>query len=497
VLAAVVVSPWLFGSAEPWAYLLMCLLVAVGLAAWLLSLVRDVRPRVRAIGLTASLAGLLAFVGLQALPLPYGLARALSPAPAAVQSARVEAFSQAGLPEFLPPGLQDTHDAAAISASAAATERSFYLLAAYVGAFLALANTLTSWQQTRRAAAVIAMSGFVMAVFGLAQKFSGTSDIYWFHTPRFGGDIFGPFTNRNHFAAYTNMTLGVTLGLLMASSRAPSFQALTTLREKVAWLSTSKGGPMALLAFGAALMAAAVCVSLSRGGISSLAASLGIAGGAAALTSKDALHKRGRIVGAVGLLTVAAVLWLGWQPVVGRLGTLVQVAKDPLGNSRATATLDTVRMFCAAPVLGSGFGTFQHVFPVFQSPSIQFGRWPHAHNDYAQLLAEGGVVGALLALLAGCLFVAAVWRRFAQATAEARLLVAGLAVGILALAVHSLFDFSLHKPAVALLLAALCGMSVAAVHLPARARAAADKGRADALKENQRTRTRANSQAES
>jgi tetratricopeptide (TPR) repeat protein len=41
-------------------------------------------------------------------------------------------------------------------------------------------------------------------------------------------------------------------------------------------------------------------------------------------------------------------------------------------------------------------------------------------------------------------------------------------VGLAAIAVHSLIDYSLHKPANAFLLAALCGMSVAAVSIPSR-----------------------------
>jgi O-antigen ligase len=411
---------------------------------------------------------LLAFVGFQTLPLPTSLAQALSRPSGDAQLARVEVFRQAGLQEFLPSDAKDGARVASVSASAAATQRSFYLITAYVGAFLVLANTLVSWRQVQAASSAIAVSGFVMVVFALAQKLSGTSDIYWFHQPRFGGDIFGPFTNRNHFAAYINMTLGVTLGLLLPLTQRSSFRALSTWREKLVWLSTAKGSRMTLLGFATALMAAAVCVSLSRGAMTSLVAALGMVGGIAALRNRSLVHRRSRMAAALGLLTVASVLYLGGQPVLDRLGTLAQVARDPLGNARTAATLDTLDMFAAAPALGNGFGTFRHVFPAFQRPSLQFGRWPHAHNDYAQLLAEGGVVGALIVLIAACLFATYAWQRLRKAAPEARWMAAGLAVGILTVAVHSLFDFSLHKPANALLLAALCGICMAAVSLPER-----------------------------
>ena len=146
--------------------------------------------------------------------------------------------------------------ASPIGASAAATHRSLYLLVAYVAAFLVLANTFTEWEQMRRAAAVLVVSAFAMTVFALVQKFSGTDAIYWFHKPRFGGAIFGPFTNRNHFAAHINMALGVALGLLLTMTRAPEEEALPTWRRRLSWLLSNRGSRIALLGFAALLMAA-------------------------------------------------------------------------------------------------------------------------------------------------------------------------------------------------------------------------------------------------
>lgn len=466
VVAAVVLSPWLFGSAEPWAYLFICLLVGAGVATWLVSLVSDPHPRLRAPGLTFALMALLAFVFLQMAPLPLSFVRSVSPLSAQVQSARIEAFEEMGAEDFLPAGLEDAAGAATISVSRAATQRSFYLLAAYVGVFVVLANTFTEWGRMRSVAMVVVVSSLVMAVFAIVQEFSGTSGIYWFHTPRFGGDIFGPFTNSNHFAAHMNLAFGAALGLLLASGAVGGSRKARTWREKLVWLSTGRAARATFLGFAAVLMAASVFVSLSRGGIISLAASLAIVGAFVAV--RRAVPRAGRVVAVVGLLVLAAVVWLGWRPVVEGLGTLADVVKDPLSNSRAVATRDTLRAFSSSPVLGYGFGSFQHVFPVFQSPSIQFGRWVHAHNDYAQLLAEGGVVGALLAAAAALAFVLTVGRRLRQADSTARLMVGGLSVGLMAIALHSFIDFGLHKPANALLLATLCGMSVAAVHMPTK-----------------------------
>ena len=209
------------------------------------------------------------------------------------------------------------------------------------------------------------------------------------------------------------------------------------------------------------IMGASVFISLSRGGISALVASLGLVGVYAAVRSSGSRLKR--VIAAVALLILAAVVWLGWQPVVKELGTLADI--DPAGDSRTEATLATLRLFRTSPVLGCGFGSFQHVFPHFQSPTLQFGRWLHAHNDYAQLLAEGGIVGAILAGLVTVTFVGGIGRRLSNASSEGRLFVGGLAVGFVAVALHSFVDYGLHKPANPFLLAALCGMSIAAMHI--------------------------------
>jgi len=232
----------------------------------------------RARDLTVALLALVALVFLQTVPLPASVVRALSPLSAQAQEARVQLFRETAAAEFLPAGVKESPGWAALSASPRTTRRSFYLFAAYVGAFLVLANTVTERAHLRQAASAIVISSFVMAVFALAQKFSGTQDIYWFHTPRFGGSIFGPFTNRNHYAAHMNMAFRLSLGLLLAVSRVAEFHTLRTWREKLAWLSTGKASRITLTGFAAALMGASICVSLSRGGITSLAASLGVVG---------------------------------------------------------------------------------------------------------------------------------------------------------------------------------------------------------------------------
>ncbi len=463
MIGAVIVSAWLFGSADPWAYLGVGLVVAVAAAAWLLRLVVRPVPRLRLPLAVVSLLALGGVMLIQVVPLPASLVRRLSPFAARVQQKRVEVFEEmheAGADAFLLAGPVEDGGTAALSASAARTWRSLYLLVAYVAVFLVTANALENWRQVRMAAGALVVSGFAMSVLGMIHELSGSEKILWVYTPPFGGGIFGPFTNPNHYAAYMNMVFGVGLGLAFARVSGAADGAGRTLRDRIVWLSTGSGGRSALLVFALVMMPVSVCMSLSRGGIACLAVSLGVLGAWAAV--RGGLGYRS-ILGAVALLVVGGVVWLGWEPVFAEMGTLAEI--DPGTHSRTVVARSTLSIFSQAPVLGCGFGTFVHVFPPFQPPGVQFGRWLHAHNDYVQFLAEGGIVGALLLAAAAVIVLGHVWRRLREVHGSRRAFVSGLAVGLLAIGLHSALDYSLHKPGIALTLAAVCGLMVAALHV--------------------------------
>ncbi|NLW50995.1 MAG: O-antigen ligase family protein [Candidatus Brocadiaceae bacterium] len=461
VIAAVVAAPWLFGAAEPWAYLLVSLLVGAGTCLWLLSVIRCPAARLRAPLTTVSLLLLVGLVLFQMLPLPGGLTARLNPLGAQAREARVQTFEAmrtAGADDYLLGGADEQPEWAGVSAAPGATLRSLYLLVAYVCVFLVLANGIQSSAQLRRTAVALTVSGFIMAAVGMAHKFSGSRLLLWFHVPRFGGSLFGPFTNRNHYAAFMNLMVGVTLGLLMAASMVRMHGA-QTWRERVAWLSTRAANRVVLIGFALLVMTASVWVSLSRGGISSLIVAFGAAGVAGVLLARGG--RRPRLMAAVALLVVGGLVWVGWRPVFDRMGTLAEL--DPAADSRTEATRATLEVFRTAPLAGVGFGAYQHVFPIFQTGGIQFGRWAHAHNDYAQLLAEGGLPAAVLVLLAAVTLLATVRRRWRRSAPHRRAMAAGLLVALITIALHSLVDYGLHKPAITFMLAAVAALAVAAV----------------------------------
>ncbi|MBA3666252.1 MAG: O-antigen ligase family protein [Sphingomonas sp.] len=104
-----------------------------------------------------------------------------------------------------------------------------------------------------------------------------------------------------------------------------------------------------------------------------------------------------------------------------------------------------------APV-GSGFGTFTRVYPLFERPGeVDATFVNHAHNDYLELAVETGLPGIALMLLFLLWWAAAVRRMLASPAADG-FAMAG-AIGSAAVLVHSAVDYPLRTAAVAALFA--------------------------------------------
>jgi O-antigen ligase len=91
-----------------------------------------------------------------------------------------------------------------------------------------------------------------------------------------------------------------------------------------------------------------------------------------------------------------------------------------------------------------------------------------AHNDYLQLMAEGGLLVAIPALIVAGLIVAGIRRRLSSGhddrlTAWIRI---GAVAGLLGMAAQSLVEFSLQMPGNAVLFVVLMAL---ALHRPVRA----------------------------
>jgi O-antigen ligase len=114
---------------------------------------------------------------------------------------------------------------------------------------------------------------------------------------------------------------------------------------------------------------------------------------------------------------------------------------------------------------GSGLGSFEAVFPTFQ-PSLNFGQnsyIEHAHNDYAQLVMELGLVGVLLMFGFAVLILNQIYQFIGVfkrdgALSKNLIMQCFCGVSLVAFLLHCWVEFNMHIPALAMTAAFLSGV---------------------------------------
>jgi O-antigen ligase len=289
-----------------------------------------------------------------------------------------------------------------------------------------------------RFAKTMALYGSVYAVFAVFQGFTSEGRIYWLIEPR-AGSVYGSYVNHNHYAGLMELLLPIALVL--------------------AFSGMIRGGKRLLLVFAATLMAASVFLCQSRGGMFAVIVETVFL--AIFWMRRFSPRRSAAVFVAFCLVTALFLAWTAPQQVGSRITDI----HDP---ARWLIHRDSIRMFAAHPLLGSGLGSFATAFPHYRVFYDGF-LINHAHDDYLELLLETGLAGFGVAVW----FVVVLYRegfrnlRLARLSPAALISTAALAActGLLA---HSFMDFNLQIPANAALFYVLCGIATAP--LPGRSR---------------------------
>ncbi len=438
LLLLILLSPLPFGSVEPRSVLVLEIWAAVLGAAALVSLCREpelLSGRGRRLLLPASL---LVSIGLvQLIPLPDRIVALFAPATAQARQA-LSAVLPDTVPRLNPISLSppDTLDA-------------LLRLIAYILVGLAAAVCLRERRHIKMAFLAIVASGAFQALYGSVEYLSGNQHIFGYAKKYFLDSATGTFINVNHFAGYLAMTLPFALSAFMGRSGGSEENGWKARILRLAEPANLRLGFFALAAF---LIVMGILLSYSRGG---LAAAL-VGGLIVVITAT----RRRRTIAIVLLAFLIPAAFLFWQEVKAPgerlLAEIAELAS--LDSSRVQVWIAGVRMIPDFPTLGSGFGTFEEAFPVYQPPTAR-ARWSHAHNDWLEAVIEGGPLTFLLVLWLFYLSIRGARSSRSATDSDPSPPLNAVIAGIAALAFHSLLDFSLRIPAVAILLSCLVGMT--------------------------------------
>lgn len=312
------------------------------------------------------------------------------------------------------------------------------LYAAYGMLAWVVTQALRRSSQLRPLAWILCGYGAVVAAFALLQGLAPNGKLYWIWTAEQGGLIYGPYVNHNHYAGLMEML--APFPLVLAASR------FTRGRRQ-----------LAAAAIGA-LMAGTIFLSGSRGGMLAFAVEMVVL--AVWLRPHQRNWRQPAILGAFLVVVIGLLVWIGGNEMTRRLASIHSETRQEMsGGVRLTIARDSLRMWKERPLLGWGLGTFPEVYPQFRSFYTGF-FVNQAHNDYAQLLTETGLVGFAIAVW----FLVLVFRRTRTKlenwpdTANGVLTLAAL-LGCLGILVHSWLDFNLQIPANAALFYVLCAIA--------------------------------------
>src|SRR5580658_1434798 len=267
--------------------------------------------------------------------------------------------------------------------------------------WIALEALASSKMRTRFRHGMVAF-GAIVSVIAIAQQFTAQGKILWLFQSPWTAEPIGPFLNRDYYCAFIDLLLPMALWKAVGNA----------------------SGSVLPNALAAAVMYGSVITSASRAG--AILATLEVG---AILVFTFARSKKPLNWGLVGLRLVACLMVasavVGWDILLSRFEEKTQLA------SRAEFLKASARMVRERPVDGFGLGTWPLVYPSFAVFDAE--AWVnHAHDDWAEWAAEGGIPFLLLLLIVAA---RGAWLGFRYPPL----------IGIFFAAAHACVDFPLQK----------------------------------------------------
>ena len=279
----------------------------------------------------------------------------------------------------------------ALSADPFETRAFAFRLAALVLAALLLIRFTSTAKRLGILVHAIIVVAAASALFGIARQAMQHGQGFWLSRLQLNQG-YAQFINKNHFAFLMEMALGLVVG--------------------VAFMQRGRRDRLLLYLSALLLMWAAIVLSNSRGGLlctmvqAVFAALLFVNSRTTGGEQVTGWIRRSRsiavttmAIGALLLIIIVGVVWLGGDQLTTGVETAtsemtgVDVSEIHEGARRRDIWRATWLMFKTHPMAGAGLGGFWAEVPVYHSASGVLTP-EQAHNDYLELLASGGILGA-------------------------------------------------------------------------------------------------------
>jgi tetratricopeptide (TPR) repeat protein len=441
-IITLVFAPLAFGTVEQWSLLTVQVLIALAVLGYCLQLVKTSGNLLHVPGLVPLLL-LVGWMILQIMPLPGFLVKVLSPASYQVYKPVYDLLE--GNP-WMP-----------LTVYSKGTVLECIRIVSYILFYVLTIQLLRGGGRLKQTVKICSWLAIGVSILAILQKFSSPDKIFWFRPSPPDASPVGPWINRSQYCGYIEMMSPIVLALSLYYR--PIISSAESLRTRVVTFFTKTGGNLhLLLGLGVVILASSAFISLSRGGI--IALSLSFLFYFLFLGKKQSRYSNLFFIGIAACL-ILSVAWFGWDPIIERFDHIFK-ATGKLNIDRFPIWQDSWQLLKDYWLTGGGFGTFIALFPYYKTiPGNLI--YDHAHNDYIELLTDGGVVGFALAAW----FVIAVihegWKMIGRRRDRYSILITiGALTGIIAMLIHSVSDFNMHNGADGLYFFFLCGLLVSA-----------------------------------
>ena len=297
--------------------------------------------------------------------------------------------------------------------------------------YLFIVNVFTKETVWKLLNALFALTCF-QVFYGFFLLFTGSNSLLWYNKPeygKFGNRLHGTYRNPDDMAGYLEMLIPLHIVQVVSSRLITPFKSEEKARR-------------ILGIFFVMLFVVALFLTISRAGIVAFLIGM-IYFYFSGLKGKEGETQFSFYLKILVALAVVYLLWIGTSPIIDRFWSLT----SGMQHQRGVVWNDAMKLVGDFPIFGTGLGTFRYIFPKYNTLLTQ-GIWDYPHNDYLQVLAEGGVVSMLA-------FLWLLLNALRMLTCKKHSLTRGAAAGFIAILVHSFFDFNLQIPANAYIFATL------------------------------------------
>lgn len=325
--------------------------------------------------------------------------------------------------------------------------------------FSAALTFVDSEKRIRAITRTIIIFGFLLAVFGLIQKFTSPTKIYWVREPN-QAFPFGPFINSGHFGACMEMTLSLTLGILFGGGIEKDQRVLYGFMATVMFVAVVMTGSRAAFAIS---VISVVFLLVTRELLRKASKNSG------AKKSERIRSLAVKLVASlgIGLITIVTIIVimfaLGGSVAIER-ALYYSEANSPTGGGRLHYWNVALHIFTEHPFIGIGLEGFGVAYSKHDNLSGEY-RIERAHNDYLQVLTDAGIIGALFSAAFIVLLVWYAIKRYKSSHDKFRRGVClGSLVGCVTVLLHSFVEFPLRTTSNALLFLVLVALATVEVH---------------------------------